>query len=108
MQRTTVFLPESQRKQIDELARISGMSGSEHIRRALDQYLTSTEVQHALERATREAARRAEATLLPSIDNIENTVMFRFLDDDKKQRIRAAATDTEKRLLLSEFLSQAV
>ncbi|MCE5421158.1 MAG: CopG family transcriptional regulator [Acidithiobacillus sp.] len=106
MQRTTVFLPESQRKQLDMLARATGMPGSEHIRRALDQYFTTAEVRYALDLAAREATRRDAGVPLPTIENVENTVMFRFLDEDKKQRIRTAATDMEKRQLMDAFLSE--
>ncbi len=108
MQRATVFLSEPQRKQLDTLVRATGTAASAHIRRALDQYLASPEIKFVLDHAQREAERRAAGVPFPSFDDVENSIMFRYLDEGRKQRIRAAATDMEKRQLLVELMDEFV
>lgn len=40
MKRTNFFLPEPARKELQELSQVTGLSVSEHLRRAIDEYLS--------------------------------------------------------------------
>jgi hypothetical protein len=54
--------------------------------------------------ADAEASRRARGVPYAKLDNIENTVFFRFLRPSQQAQIRQAATDDEKRALFAQFM----
>ncbi|MDD5471631.1 MAG: ribbon-helix-helix domain-containing protein [Sideroxydans sp.] len=108
MIRTTLFLPEAQKAQLDDLARMTGLAGSEHIRRALTQYFQSSEVRFLFDDAQKVERRREEGVPLALFHDIEKSIVFKFLSPQQQEKIRQAGTDLEKRQLAAQFLSEAV
>lgn len=106
MQRTTIFLTEPQRNALATLTKMSGSPAAQHIRQAIDQYIASPTAQFLLKQADAQADRRARGAPYAGLDNIENTVFFRFLQPEQQAQIRLATTDDEKRALFAEFVGQ--
>lgn len=106
MQRTTLFLTDSQRTALAALTQTTGSPVAQHVRQAIDQYIAAPTTQFLLKQAQEEADRVGRGVPYAKLANIESTVFFRFLSPEQQEAIRSAADDDKKRALFAQFVEQ--
>lgn len=107
MYRTAIFITEPQRDALAALSKITGAPAAEHIRRAIDAYLADPKQVEMFDLQNREAARRAAGVPFPTFDDVESTILVKFLPEEDQARIAAAPNDAAKRALLKEIFERA-
>lgn len=99
MQRTTIFLTDAQRADLELLRQQTGMSVAEHIRRAIDKHLKSAVIQDAM----RAAKRRADGVPFHPIDQIERSLFLRLAPIEVQRQVAAAKDEEERRRILDAY-----